>query len=59
MDRMNWNTRSENRATRLARAANALGADLTGKCVAAEAIATLLEAGALARRSRLPRRQQT
>ena len=44
MDRMNWNTKAENRAARLARAANALGADLAGKHVATEAIGKLLEA---------------
>src|SRR3954451_15306910 len=44
MDRINWNTKADNRAARLARAAAALGKQLTGKRVATEAIATLLEA---------------
>ncbi|WP_454907866.1 malonate decarboxylase subunit alpha [Variovorax gossypii] len=44
MDRMNWNTRTENRADRLARAAQALGSQCRGKVVATEAVGTLLEA---------------
>jgi malonate decarboxylase alpha subunit len=44
MDRVNWNTKAENRAARLARAAQALGPQLRGKHVATEAIAALLEA---------------
>uniref|UniRef100_UPI000D34D975 malonate decarboxylase subunit alpha n=1 Tax=unclassified Variovorax TaxID=663243 RepID=UPI000D34D975 len=44
MDPMNWNTKAENRAARLARAANALGADLAGKRVGTEAIGRLLHA---------------
>jgi malonate decarboxylase alpha subunit len=44
MDRMNWNTKAENRAARLARAAQALGADLAGRRVATEAVGKLLEA---------------
>ncbi|WP_394789738.1 malonate decarboxylase subunit alpha [Rhodoferax sp.] len=44
MDRLNWNTKAENRAARLARAAQALGPQLRGKHVATEAIAALLEA---------------
>ncbi|MDR6861309.1 acyl CoA:acetate/3-ketoacid CoA transferase alpha subunit [Variovorax guangxiensis] len=45
MDRMNWNIKPENRAARHARAADALGADLAGKCMATDAIGKLLEAG--------------
>ena len=44
MDRTNWNIRADNRATRLARAATALGTHLTGKLVATDAIVALLEA---------------
>ena len=43
MDRMNWNTRAENRAARLARVHEALGPRLSGKRVATEAIVALLE----------------
>src|SRR5437016_5989765 len=44
MDGINWNTKADNRAARLARAAAALGTQLAGKRVATEAIGTLLEA---------------
>jgi malonate decarboxylase alpha subunit len=44
MDRMNWNTRSINRADRLARARHELGSQLVGKLVATAAVRTLLEA---------------
>src|SRR3954451_1403900 len=44
MDRINWNTRADNRAARLARAAASLGKQLAGKRVATEAIVALLEA---------------
>src|SRR5947209_3974054 len=44
MDRINWHTKADNRAARLARAAAALGKQLTGKRVATEAIGRLLEA---------------
>ena len=44
MDRVNWNTKADNRTARLARAAQALGPQLRGKHVATEAIAALLEA---------------
>jgi malonate decarboxylase alpha subunit len=44
MDRKNWNTKADNRAARLARVADALGAPRTGKRVAPEAVVALLEA---------------
>ena len=44
MDRLNWNTKADNRAARLVRAAQALGPYLRGKYVATEAIGMLLEA---------------
>ncbi len=44
MDRMNWNTKADNRAARLARVADALGGRLTGKRVATDAVVALLEA---------------
>ena len=44
MDRMNWNTKTANRSARLARASQALGTQRVGKCVATEAVSTLLEA---------------
>ncbi len=44
MDRLNWNTKADNRAARLERAAQALGPQLRGKHVATEAIGALLEA---------------
>ena len=44
MDRLNWNTKADNRAARLVRAAQALGPYLRGKYVATEAICMLLEA---------------
>jgi malonate decarboxylase alpha subunit len=43
MNQMSWNTKANNRAERLQRVANALGAQQTGKRVAAEAVVTLLE----------------
>ncbi|HEX3140871.1 MAG TPA: malonate decarboxylase subunit alpha [Rhizobacter sp.] len=43
MDRKNWNTKADNRAARLARVADALGTQRTGKRVATEAIVALLE----------------
>ena len=45
MDRMNWHTKADNRAARMARASEALGSEqLTGKCIAPDAIVTLLDA---------------
>ena len=44
MDRINWNTKADNRAARLARAAGALGTQLKGKRVDTAAIGRLLEA---------------
>jgi malonate decarboxylase alpha subunit len=44
MTTRNWTTRADNRAARLARAAQALGARLRGKLAPAEAITELLEA---------------
>jgi malonate decarboxylase alpha subunit len=44
MTHRNWNSRADNRAARLARAAQALGARLRGKLLSADAIGPLLEA---------------
>ena len=44
MDRMNWNTKANNRAERLARVADALGPQRIGKRVTTEAVVALLEA---------------
>jgi len=44
MNRTHWNTKADNRAARLARVADALGARQTGKRVATDAIVALLEA---------------
>jgi malonate decarboxylase alpha subunit len=44
MDRMNWNTKADNRAARLARVAEALGPQRSGKRVTTEAIVPMLEA---------------
>ncbi|KQP11929.1 malonate decarboxylase subunit alpha [Pseudorhodoferax sp. Leaf267] len=44
MTTRDWNTRADNRAARLARAAQALGPQLRGKLAQAEAIGALLEA---------------
>jgi malonate decarboxylase alpha subunit len=44
MERTNWNTKADNRAARLARAASALGTQLKGKRVDTAAIGSLLEA---------------
>ncbi len=44
MENQAWNTRSVQRQARLARASQALGTQLTNKCVATEAVTTLLEA---------------
>lgn len=44
MNRTNWNTKADNRAARLARVTQALGARRTGKHVATEAVVALLEA---------------
>jgi malonate decarboxylase alpha subunit len=44
MKRTHWNTKADNRAARLARVVEALGARLNGKRVATEAVVALLEA---------------
>ena len=44
MNAQHWTTKADNRAARLARAASALGKQLAGKRIAADAIGSLLEA---------------
>ena len=44
MDRLNWNTKADNRAARLARVAQALTSKLDGKRVSTDAVVPLLEA---------------
>jgi len=44
MDRINWNTKADNRAARLARVADSLGGQRSGKRVATEGVVALLEA---------------